>query len=222
MKGTRERGMFARYARVCGCVLGGLLWGIGAAGANVISMSPGTAAIGSNAASSDLGNLLVTGSIIFQDSGMAPGALGGGLGDIYTLTNALFGGYGGNTVTATISLPESAGTVIDNLTTYFYLGTTSGTLLNSVVVTNGTGMDVGSGTNGAGVMTVAVAPGLLYTLFVTGTVASASGGYVGSITPTSNLGSTPLPGALVLFGTVFAGAGMFIRRRRASGLELAA
>lgn len=35
-----------------------------------------------------------------------------------------------------------------------------------------------------------------------------------------NGGTTPLPGALVLFGTVLAGAGAFMRRRRDNGLAL--
>jgi hypothetical protein len=99
------------------------------------------------------------------------------------------------------------------------VGPLFGPQIQSIAVTDGAGVEVGL----LPTMIQALAGPGFYDLVVTGTTESNGGNYDLSVRASggTDSSSTPIPGALVLFGTVFGAGSLLMRRRRNRG-ELAA
>jgi len=199
--------MLSRRTRLLGCVAGALLFGTGAANAATITW----------VADQFTGSVpLLTGS-----GQLTPQEIGG------TVTAAGALSYLSDWVEFTVAPTTGTTVTVDvlaNLTgaasfpnEFFRLTsvTTSGAVVLAPV-----GVTTGSNTP----VTTTLTGGVNYFLELTSRAPLVPPGNSSfNVTvPTGAGGTTPLPGALVLFGTVLAGAGLFMRRRRDGGAALAA
>ena len=191
--------MSIKYGQLLGSVVGAMILGTGLAQAAQFTTA------------TDLSALNTVGAIFFGD---APVGAPGALNDVFVYTNSLPPPFAGAALTTSIPLAAPPGIAIDNLRVTWYAGSIApANQIGTELVTNGSGAPVGPGPGGDGELTVGITPGITYFLVLTGTALSTFSSFTGSLTQGLAQNETPLPGALVLFGTVLAGAGAFMRRR---------